>query len=107
MRIYKLPLVKAELGPHAHVRYFPIEVLQFIFYFFHTIIIAMSWFKNKQNTSCVRNFCSKVLKAGEIPRHVAIIMDGNRRFAKKINCERSEGHEKGFEKLTEVLCFTF
>lgn len=62
----------------------------------------MSWFKNKQNTSCLRNLCSNVLKAGEIPRHVAIIMDGNRRFAKKVNCERSEGHEKGFEKLTEV-----
>lgn len=62
----------------------------------------MSWFKNGQNTSCIRNFCSNVLKAGEIPRHVAIIMDGNRRFAKKVHCERSKGHEKGFEKLTEV-----
>lgn len=67
----------------------------------------MSWFKNKQNTSWIRNFCSNVLKSGEIPRHVAIIMDGNRRFAKKINCERSEGHEKGFEKLTEVkYCYS-
>ena len=37
-----------------------------------------------------------------MPQHVAIIMDGNRRFAKKVNCERSKGHEKGFEKLTEV-----
>lgn len=62
----------------------------------------MSWFKDRQNTSCIRNFCSNVLKAGHIPRHVAIIMDGNRRFAKKVNCERSKGHEKGFEKLTEV-----
>lgn len=62
----------------------------------------MSWFKNTQNTSYVRNFCSNVLKAGEIPRHVAIIMDGNRRFARKVHCERSKGHEKGFEKLTEV-----
>ena len=39
-----------------------------------------------------------------MPQHVAIIMDGNRRFAKKVNCERSKGHEKGFEKLTEVGC---
>ena len=47
-----------------------------------------------------------MIKAGPMPRHVAIIMDGNRRFAKKVNCERSKGHEKGFEKLTEVcsLC---
>lgn len=86
---------------------FLIEVLYIFIFLLKTLNTAMSWFKNKQNTSCVRNFCSKVLKAGEIPRHVAIIMDGNRRFAKKINCERSEGHEKGFEKLTEVLYFSF
>lgn len=67
----------------------------------------MSWFKDKRNTSCIRNFCSSVLKAGEIPKHVAIIMDGNRRFAKKVNCERSKGHEKGFEKLTEVNILDF
>ncbi|XP_031567033.1 dehydrodolichyl diphosphate synthase complex subunit DHDDS-like [Actinia tenebrosa] len=67
----------------------------------------MSWFKDKRNTSCIRNFCSSVLKTGEIPKHVAIIMDGNRRFAKKVNCERSKGHEKGFEKLTEVLEWCF
>ncbi|EDO38831.1 predicted protein [Nematostella vectensis] len=67
----------------------------------------MAWFKEKQNTSYIRNFCSNVLKSGEIPKHVAIIMDGNRRFAKKVNCERSKGHEKGFEKLTEVLEWCF
>jgi len=42
-----------------------------------------------------------------MPKHVAIIMDGNRRYAKKVNCERSKGHEKGFEKLTEVLEWCF
>lgn len=62
----------------------------------------MSWFKEERKTSYIRTFCNNVIKSGQIPKHVAIIMDGNRRFAKKVNCERSKGHEKGFEKLTEV-----
>lgn len=65
----------------------------------------MSWFKEEKKTSYLRSFCNNVIKSGQIPQHVAIIMDGNRRFAKKVNCERSKGHEKGFEKLTEVRGF--
>lgn len=37
-----------------------------------------------------------------MPRHIAIIMDGNRRFAKKTQQDRSMGHVMGFEKLVEV-----
>ncbi|CAH1798900.1 unnamed protein product [Owenia fusiformis] len=47
--------------------------------------------------------CQRVLKAGPVPRHVAFIMDGNRRFAKKQHIERAEGHVKGFDKLAETL----
>lgn len=36
-----------------------------------------------------------ILKWGLVPQHVAVIMDGNRRFAKKIQIQRIEGHEKG------------
>jgi ditrans,polycis-polyprenyl diphosphate synthase len=53
--------------------------------------------------SWLRQACCSVLKAGEIPRHIAIIMDGNRRFAKKINREKATGHALGFEKLLETL----
>ncbi|XP_022794918.1 dehydrodolichyl diphosphate synthase complex subunit DHDDS-like isoform X2 [Stylophora pistillata] len=67
----------------------------------------MSWFKEERKTSFIRTFCNNVIKAGQIPKHVAIIMDGNRRFAKKVKCERSKGHEKGFEKFTEVLEWCF
>lgn len=45
----------------------------------------------------------KVLKAGPIPQHVAFIMDGNRRFARKENIAKAEGHSKGFDKLSETL----
>lgn len=41
-------------------------------------------------------------QAGPMPKHVAFIMDGNRRFARKKNMERQKGHTQGFDKLAEV-----
>ena len=40
---------------------------------------------------------------GPVPRHVAIVMDGNRRFAASRNLRRERGHEFGAEKLLDVL----
>ena len=34
----------------------------------------------------------RVLKSGKIPKSVAIIMDGNRRFATKKQMDKHEGH---------------
>lgn len=44
----------------------------------------------------------KTLRSGPIPRHIAFIMDGNRRFAKSNNLELGEGHVAGFESLGNV-----
>lgn len=41
--------------------------------------------------------------ASNIPRHVAIIMDGNRRWAEARGLDVSEGHYAGFENLTRVV----
>lgn len=43
------------------------------------------------------------------PAHIAIIMDGNRRYAKKLNLSSRKGHEKGAEKLFDVVdwCLEF
>ncbi|HRZ85940.1 MAG TPA: polyprenyl diphosphate synthase [Candidatus Paceibacterota bacterium] len=38
-----------------------------------------------------------------IPEHVAIIVDGNRRFAKKNALEAHKGHEKGKDKLEKII----
>ena len=44
-----------------------------------------------------------VPEAGVVPRHVAIIMDGNGRWAKKRFLPRVGGHRKGVEAVREVV----
>ncbi|KAI9506259.1 cis-prenyltransferase [Coemansia spiralis] len=57
--------------------------------------------------SCLRNFNKllvRILKQGPIPQHVAFIMDGNRRFARKSQMASvSSGHFAGFQNLSNVL----
>lgn len=48
-------------------------------------------------------FLLNVLRCGPIPRHVAIIMDGNRRYAKKHGLSQvSSGHLEGAKTLEMV-----
>ncbi|CAB3382563.1 Hypothetical predicted protein [Cloeon dipterum] len=62
----------------------------------------MSWIK-EGSLSWLQAACVKVVRSGQVPRHVAFIMDGNRRFAAKTNVLKVEGHSKGFDKLAETL----
>lgn len=58
----------------------------------------------RTNGSWFRSLCCKVLRAGHTPRHVAIIMDGNRRFARKMHYNKVvQGHVLGFDKFIETL----
>ena len=67
----------------------------------------MSWIRDtKDKRTWLQKFCANVLKTGPIPKHVAFIMDGNRRFAKKNSMDRANGHLMGFEKLAEVCTFS-
>ncbi|KAE8363232.1 Decaprenyl diphosphate synthase-like protein [Aspergillus caelatus] len=54
-----------------------------------------------------RCICLHLLRFGPKPRHMGIIMDGNRRFAKMSNMETAKGHELGLTALEENLetCF--
>ena len=45
----------------------------------------------------------KEVKQGHIPNHVALIMDGNRRYAEETHTDTKQGHLKGRDKLEEVL----
>src|SRR3979490_1764677 len=40
--------------------------------------------------------------ANEVPRHIAVIMDGNGRWAKKRYLPRGAGHEQGVETVRRV-----
>lgn len=42
-------------------------------------------------------------KSGPLPRHVAIIPDGNRRWARELGMNPVQGHEYGYKKIKEVL----
>ncbi len=47
------------------------------------------------------------LRAGlareRMPRHVGVILDGNRRWARSIGLDPTTGHRRGADKITEVL----
>ena len=45
----------------------------------------------------------KKIKCDRVPHHMAIIMDGNRRFAQQFGFTHVEGHAKGRDKLEEAL----
>lgn len=46
---------------------------------------------------------SKDVLANPVPHHIAIIMDGNRRFAKELGLGTGQGHKEGRNKLEEML----
>ncbi|RID78265.1 hypothetical protein BRARA_A01109 [Brassica rapa] len=41
-------------------------------------------------------------KQGRMPKHVAIILDGNRRWAKKLGLTTAEGHEAGVKRVLDL-----
>ncbi len=38
-----------------------------------------------------------------VPRHVAVILDGNRRYARSLGLEAADGHLLGSETLEQLL----
>lgn len=50
-------------------------------------------------------FYGQTIDPDRLPDHIAIIMDGNGRWAKKRGLERIRGHEKGFQVLKEIVDF--
>ncbi|MCU7494693.1 MAG: isoprenyl transferase [Ignavibacteria bacterium] len=42
-------------------------------------------------------------KSGDIPRHIAIIMDGNGRWARKRGLPRAAGHKQGVETVRDMV----
>ncbi len=50
---------------------------------------------------------NRITKETKIPRHIAIIMDGNGRWAKKRLLPRSAGHKQGMERMIGLMEHAF
>ncbi len=56
----------------------------------------------KKKTLCRYNRGKKLSTQNNMPEHIAIIMDGNRRWAKKRGLPSSVGHKKGADALVDL-----
>lgn len=55
----------------------------------------------------LRKCLFKVISVGPIPNHIAFIMDGNRRYAKKKNSATVTGHRAGYSSLMSLLRYCY
>lgn len=62
----------------------------------------MSWIRDNSLT-WIQKLGVRIIGSGTVPKHVAFIMDGNRRYARRHNVQKIEGHTKGFDRLAETL----
>ncbi|KAF3985264.1 hypothetical protein FT663_00419 [Candidozyma haemuli var. vulneris] len=53
--------------------------------------------------SRVKKVVGSIIRTGPTPRHVGVIMDGNRRYAKSHKIELKEGHNLGFDSMANIL----
>ena len=51
-------------------------------------------------SNVLRKIVIAVLRQGPVPKHIAFIMDGNRRFATKQGLKRIYGHQQGYLKVS-------
>jgi undecaprenyl diphosphate synthase len=56
-----------------------------------------------QQAGVDRDAQEKLKSTGEIPRHIAIIMDGNGRWAKERGMPRISGHSEGVERVRDTV----
>lgn len=64
---------------------------------------GIAWLRAMAARYYERRLLEEVKGGRNIPRHVGIILDGNRRFARKAGLKELEGHKIGAKKLEEVL----
>lgn len=50
-----------------------------------------------------QRYLLKEINKGEIPKHIAVILDGNRRWAKKNTYIQKIGHERGADRVEELI----
>ncbi|KAH8281291.1 hypothetical protein KR018_008283 [Drosophila ironensis] len=63
----------------------------------------MTWVSDYKYTWLERAAMRTLRCCGQMPHHVAFVMDGNRRFARSQQIDKIEGHSRGFAKLADCL----
>ena len=67
------------------------------------LLRGWQWLQNAF-ASKAQNFILNILAAGPIPKHIAFVMDGNRRYARMNHKEVQQGHSDGFITFRRVSC---
>jgi short-chain Z-isoprenyl diphosphate synthase len=50
-----------------------------------------------------RRLLRSLRACGRVPRHIGVILDGNRRWARHSGADTSAGHRRGADRITELL----
>ena len=50
-----------------------------------------------------RRLLRSLRRGGKVPRHIGVILDGNRRWARQLGASEADGHRAGAGKITELL----
>lgn len=58
---------------------------------------------SKKKSASDEKLQQELKKSGEIPKHIAIIMDGNGRWAKKRGLPRVAGHKRGVDTVKNIV----
>jgi undecaprenyl diphosphate synthase len=66
------------------------------------LILIFSLHKN-EGYFLIQEHVEKIKQRGRLPRHIAIIMDGNGRWAKKRGLPRIAGHKEGVNSVRKVV----
>ncbi|KAF5372885.1 hypothetical protein D9758_001515 [Tetrapyrgos nigripes] len=83
---------------------FPMFLVSVLVSFLSFILHGFAFLCRKLKlTLLAQRFFLRVLSAGPIPQHVAFIMDGNRRFARRRRWQVKDGHGEGYLALRRLL----
>jgi short-chain Z-isoprenyl diphosphate synthase len=66
-------------------------------------VAAWRWWNRWLYWLYERRLLAQVAQHGQLPRHIGLIMDGNRRFARALGMDVMAGHDYGAEKARDVL----
>ena len=84
-----------SLNPASPATTIPQSLAAHIWRFFHVLSRPLYWWYERRLAAEVGQ--------GRIPKHIGVILDGNRRFARGLGVDVHRGHEFGVQKVHDLL----